>query len=386
MKTRAWKLALGSLATLALRAVAQAQVPDLLTSFDPGGSSLGVGGALQVTGADTLSAYFNPAGVGYLTKRQFGLVYGNLPKSTTFATGTLAPEGRLISSSGSTGSRDITHAGLAFPMSDLRKSGAGVIALAYTVGGTMNDQEFSSSLTTGTISVNNYHLNREAKTEFFTLAYGKANAAQTMSFGFGINYVRQHTSFAEFGTWSDGSGTFGDPNPVADTGYGVGVTVGLQGVPKDSPNMSWGISYRSPVDLHGNPNTSDVYNRIPGRALAGIAIRNDNLRGGKDYAVFGFQLGYFFSGQSSLFFDRTNQTTGGIGVEYNRVGGGGRIPVRFGFASVPSGGNGFATRNAVTYGIGYRPNDGKYTFDIDGASPQGGGSDLSLSLNYRFEK
>ena len=384
---RAWKLAFGAVAGSMLSASSQAQVPDLLTSFDAGGSALGMGGALQVTGADTLSSYYNPAGLGYLAKRQFGLNYRNLPTSNSVSSGTLAPSGRFVDSSGSAGSRNISHVGFAFPLSDVRKGAGGVLGIAYTIGGFMDDQQFSPSLTVNdTLNVTNYHLNRQAKTEFYTLAYGKSNAAQTVSFGVAFNYIRQETSVTEFGTFSDNSGSFGDPNAISDTGHGFGATIGIQGVPKNAPNTSWGISYRTPVSLTGNPNTSDLYGRIPARAMGGIAMRNDNVRGGKDFVVMGAQLGYYFDGRESNYFDRSNQLTGGIGLEYNRVSSTGRIPFRLGFAAVPSGGTGFAARNAVTYGLGYRPSDDKYSIDLNFAAPQGGGYDVSFGFNYRFEK
>lgn len=388
---RAWKLTLGAVGGSMLSATTYAQVPDLLTSFDAGGSSLGMGGSLQAVSADTLSAYYNPAGLGYISGQQFGLNYRNLPHSNSVSSGNFNYSDRFVSTNGTPGSRALTHAGIAVPLSELRKhGGSGVIALTYTVGGQIDDVQTSSGLTYNpTITITNYELDRSAQSDFFTLAYGKTNAAQTFSFGIGLNYVQQRTRFREVGTGVDQNN-----NPVglnlntdnSDSGYGYGVTIGLQGLSSPKSNTSWGVSYRSPVDIKGAPNTGAVYGRIPGRVLAGVGFRNDGLRGGKDYVVFGGQVAYFFDGESSPLFDRTNQTTGGVGLEYNLVRGSYRLPIRFGYAAVPSGGNGFGARSALTYGIGYRPNDGRFNLDVNFAAPENGGYDTSISLTYRFDK
>ena len=132
--------------------------------------------------------------------------------------------------------------------------------------------------------------------------------------------------------------------------------------------------------------TQSLYDKIPARLLAGVAYRQDGLRGGRDFIVYGFQLQHFFSGKNSQVFDREDQTTVGFGLEYSYQTQGFRIPIRLGYNIVPSGGNDFGSRNSFTFGLGYRPNDGRYGVDFNFASPEKGGYDLGISLNYRFGK
>ncbi len=52
--------------------------------------------------------------------------------------------------------------------------------------------------------------------------------------------------------------------------------------------------------------------------------------------------------------------------------------------SIPAGGDGYGSRNAYTYGIGFRPTAGNYSLDLNFATPEGGGSDVALWVSYRF--
>jgi len=60
------------------------------------------------------------------------------------------------------------------------------------------------------------------------------------------------------------------------------------------------------------------------------------------------------------------------------------VPIRLGYNFVPGGGAGYGDRNAVTFGLGYRPNKDDYTIDLNFASPQHGGFDLGLTLSYKL--
>jgi len=381
-------------ATLALAVVsasAQAQVQDMLTTFDAGGSAMGMGGSLQVTTSDTLSSYYNPAGLGYINSHQFGLNYRNLPKSFTASTGSY--QDRVTLSNGTPGPKALSHIGLAFPIGKIGKhKSSGVLGISYTVGGQLDDQESSNLLTVtpGVLGLANYTRDRSSQSDFINLAYGQVNSAQTMSFGVAFDYLKQHTSLVESGTFVDGSNNPTGANlntNLSDDGYGYGATIGVQGLASGRGNASWGASYRTPIEIKGADNTSSEYGRIPGRLLGGLAFRQDNLRGGRDYAVFGAQVGYYSGGKSSANFDRsTSQTTVGVGMEYSIVNSAGRIPLRLGYLTVPSGGSGFAARNTFTYGLGYRPMDNKFALDANFAAPQNGGFDASFTLSLRFDQ
>ena len=88
---------------------------------------------------------------------------------------------------------------------------------------------------------------------------------------------------------------------------------------------------------------------------------------------------------SSPVLARKEQTVVGVGLEYNYVGGFGRLPIRFGFQGVPSGGNSFGARNNFTFGIGYRPGGSDLSIDINFGRPDGGGGDMSFTVGYRFK-
>jgi len=58
--------------------------------------------------------------------------------------------------------------------------------------------------------------------------------------------------------------------------------------------------------------STGLYGQIPGRLILGTSYRQDGLRGGKDFLVLGGQVQQFFSGHSSIYFDRGNQTVLGL--------------------------------------------------------------------------
>lgn len=373
------KLIVVSVAPAALVGLAHAQVPDLLTSYDAGAAAMGAGGALYGTGGGTISAFYNPAGLAYATHKELSLNVKNRPTSNTFSTGTST--NRTLTTDGDPGKRGLSHLGLSVPLSHNR----GVIALTYTLGGYIEDVQTSNSLQFGGLTAQNYRLTRKAASDFYTLAFAKSTASQDFSWGIGINYVRQLVQNTETGTLTGGGQNIPLNTDNSETANGFGVTLGMEGTPKNQPNISWGASVRTPITLRNNPNTGALYGKIPGRILGGLAFRQDGFRGGKDYLVYGFQGQYFFGGRDSLIFQRNNQFIGNVGLEYNFFRFGGRVPVRLGYVVNPKGGDGYGSRNSLNWGLGFRPENGKYDFDLGVANAQGGGTDLSFGVTMRFD-
>ena len=158
-------------------------------------------------------------------------------------------------------------------------------------------------------------------------------------------------------------------------------------MPGGNSNVSYGLSVRTPIQVGGSSTTKAFYERIPGKVSASVAMRRDNLRGGNDYLVYGAQLDAYLFGQGDKVFERDTTLAGGAGVEYNYVTSGARIPLRVGYGVVPSAGNLFKARNALTFGIGYKPFGRNYGFDLNFAAPSTGGTvDAALAVTYRFGK
>lgn len=366
--------------TALLTAPAAAQVPDLLNALDAGGRAMAMGGANAATNVDTLSAYYNPAALAYLDSREIGLVYRNLPESTTRLAGDRSDPDSDTNGQG--GGRSITHAGFASPVRDLLGRGSGTLAFAYTVGGYIDDKATATSLDDDPLTFVNYQLNRKAKSSFYTLSYGKA-LNSGLSYGVGLVYATQEIKYSETGIASDQSVVLDASG--SSTGNGVGVIAGLLYTPASQPNWSLGLSYRSPINLSGNSETSDLYDEIPGRVIFGATYRREGFRGGKDYLLLGGQVQHFFGGDSSQFFERDPQTVFGFGAEYNLGIDSGRVPLRVGFTTVPNAGDGYGSRNAFTFGVGYRPNRYPVGIDLGYAVPEGGGYDFSIAASYRFK-
>ena len=101
--------------------------------------------------------------------------------------------------------------------------------------------------------------------------------------------------------------------------------------------------------------------------------------------VIGAEVQHYFDGGDGVFFDRDPQTVFGVGLEYNYSHSSVRIPVRIGYNFVQAGGFAYGSRNAFTYGIGFRPNNSDWGLDLSFGKPTGGGSDVGLSLSYRFK-
>lgn len=377
MSARKLSFVIGGMAALSMSAFSQ--VPDLLNALDAGGRAMGVGSSLYGTSADTLSGFYNPAGLGYINQGQVGLAYRNLPKSKTKARDEF---GDLeFDSTGTRGNNTISHIGLAYPLNEGKR---GTIGVSYNIGGFIDDSRTNNGVLVGGNPVNFYREDIKAQSDYFTVAYGKANASQNFSWGAGLQFVRQRIS-DRIQLVDSGNNVLLDSD-VDETGSGVGLILGAQFIPKNNPNVSFGISYRSEIDLNGNSDTKSLYDKIPARLLGGVAYRQDGMRGGRDFIVYGLQIQHFFAGKNSQVFDRNAQSTVGFGLEYSYQTQGFRIPLRIGYNVVPGGGDDFGSRNGFTFGFGYRPNDSRFGVDFNFVSPEKGGYDLGISLNYRFGK
>jgi hypothetical protein len=241
-------------------------------------------------------------------------------------------------------------------------------------------------LTDGPLTLRNYRLQREARSSFYSLTYGKA-VSNGLAYGAGLVIASQKIAYSETATAFDSTNTevpFGSVD-ASSTGSGVGVILGALYTPEAAPSWTLGASVRTPISLSGNGSTSSEYDKIPGRALLGATWRREGFRQGRDYLLIGGQIQHFFGGESSRFFDRDPQTVFGLGAEYNLGIESGRVPLRFGFIQIPSSGNGFDARNAFTFGLGYRPNRIPVGVDLSWAVPENGGFDFSIAASYRFK-
>ncbi|MBX7131873.1 MAG: hypothetical protein K1X67_04250 [Fimbriimonadaceae bacterium] len=376
------KLGLAALSA-AMGACAQAQVPDLVSALDAGGRAMGMGGSIYTAGADTFSSYNNPAGLGYVTDATLGLSLRNLPESdTTVTTDFRTPQTETTYRSGS---RAITHVGIAYPFKGRNGRTNGTLGIAYTTGGYIRDFRSGTDLRDGDLVVKDYAELNRVKSDFYTVSYGSAGS--TFSWGLGVvmttTNVENRMFYNIFDADNQNRGFVDTDN--RDTANGVGGIVGIQFVPQGG-NMSLGFSYRTPIELNGNDSTSGYYDKIPGRLSGGLAYRTGGLRGGKDFVIFGLQADGYIQGNKDSVLTRKDQWVIGGGMEYNWNYGNALIPIRFGFNAIPNGGDGlFRDRNTFTFGIGYRPFGSTVGVDFNFASSgEGGGMDMAVGLTYRF--
>ena len=369
-------LAVGTFAIVTFSA--QAQVADLVTAFDAGTRSLGIGGTEHITGADTVSSLTNPAGLGYLNKRQIGLAFRNFPESRTTVTGDLVPQGgERISSSGASGPRGFSHAGFAIPLGN--EGSRGTVGIALTAGGQMRDLRVAGAgLTEGGIPASGYNQLLKNRTDFVSVGYGKASGEGGFSYGASLLYARNNTVNNRTGVPS-GSTLYDEQSS------GFGGVFGVMFIPKSNPNLSFGASYRNEITLNSNSGNILLYDRIPAKLALGTSLRRDGFRGGKDYLVVAAEVQHFFDGSESTFFDRDPHTVFGVGLEYSYNNSNFRIPVRLGYNFAQAGGFGYGRRNSLTYGIGVRPAGTEWGLDLSFGQPSGGGTDIALSLNFRFK-
>lgn len=357
-----------------------AQIPDMLNAFDAGGRSLGLGGGLGATGTGSGSIGSNPAAIAYGTEPELTVNFRNLSESKSTMTGSFtAPD---ITGKGTSGNRSLTHLGYSRPLGH----GAS-LGFAYDVGGFIKDFRTGTNLSNGSTTVVNYQELLQAKTNLFTIAYGKSNPDATSAWGLGLiiamNNIRNFQSYS-IQVGSD------PPTPVTpldnqgDT-FGVGVSIGYQNSPAGS-NTMFGASLRSPITMTGTSEVDGYYSRIPGRASIGIVHRMDNPRRMDDYMLLALNADYYFGGKSSDVFSRTSQFVGGGGVEYHLRQRNAYIPLRVGFRAVGRGGNGFSSFSGLSFGLGYSPDNGNYGFDLDFNTNSIGGSDMSVGLSYRIRK
>ncbi len=368
------KLIAATVAQAALCAVAHGQIPDLMTTFDPGGRAMGLGGSTYSTDASTFSASFNPAGLGYLRQAVFGVSFRNLPGSRNLVTGDFDdPDFNTDYRAGSFG---LGHVGYAFPV------GQGVLGISYTLAGFVRDERFGDGLTLGALTVRNYTETLLSQTDLFTFSYGYGSADGTANYGFGLVVANQYVrNLQDYELFNGGTpaGTVTASN--SGNGLGFGLVAGLLLTPSSSPNTSYGISAQTPIDLSGNSETVQYYDRVPGRVSFGAATRSDGDRG--TYVLYGVQASWYYGGQGNKILARDSYFAFGGGIEYGLRKWGGRVPVRFGYALVPAGGTGFIDRNAMTFGLGYRPDHGDYSLDLSLAKPVDGSDfDMSVSITY----
>lgn len=360
-----------------LAPAAISQVPDTLTSFDPGGRPLGMGSVGYVTGADTLSSLMNPAGLGYIDRPTLGIAMRNLPTSRSVASGDFNDP--FLNTRSGKGNLAFTHVGWATPMGH-----RGVVGVAFTTAGYLNEHRTGNGLSSGPLTIDNYDERVLARTDLLTLSFGQAAQSQTSAWGAGLVFALQHIQNRQTGGIFSGNTQVGLLDVDNDeTGTGLGFVFGFQSQP--SSNMSFGVSFRSEIDLQNNTNTQQLYDKIPARIMAGISGRRDSIRGGSDYLVYGVEVSHFLKGGASTLMDRDAQTVGGVGLEYNYVAGFGRLPLRVGFHAVPSGGNGFGSRNSITFGLGFRPAGSDLSIDIGFGRPEGSASDLSVMVSFKFK-
>ncbi len=362
-------------------AFASAQIPDTATSLETGAAADGAGGAFHVTNADTQSGYWNPAGLGYVNTRQVGITYRHSAASRTRVSGTYQAQTRETEAE--SGAGEIGHIGVTIPASDIKKGAEGTVGVSFTRGGQVDDVGIGPVAGLPDVGgpVRNYVERRKLKVDFVTVAYGKTNRSQNLSVGAGVVIAQAKVAYSEAGTAIPGSWA---PTSVSSNGTGVGVIVGAQYVPPKSLNTSFGISYRSEINLRGNSSTSNLYDKVPSRLVIGAASRRDGLRRGKDFLVYGAQFERYGPGTRSAKVDRRAQTGFGIGVEYHYSLGSADLPIRLGYRSIESGGNDFGSRNALTYGIGYQPNNKAYSVDLS-FSRSGGKTSFGLGATFRFK-
>lgn len=362
------------LAGLAVCTAATAQVPDVMNSLDPGGRAMGVGGSTYVTDANTFSILYNPAGLGYINSPTFGFAMRNLPEARSIISGEFSDPS--FNTDTGVGKRSVTHLGYAFP------AAGGTVGISYTTTGYLNDRRAGNNMPDGNLTVNNYQETTIAKTDMMTLSYGVSRG--NTNYGAGVVFANQYVSNdVQFQQFSGQNLVNSVNRQVSSDGQGIGAVVGMQ-IATDTDSVI-GISAQTPINISNNSSTAAIYDRIPGRISAGFAQRTTGLRGGQDFFIYSGQADYYFGGQRSTQIERDNVFAFSAGVEYSFHQWNTRFPVRVGFSMHPGGGAGFTSRDAFTFGIGYRPDAQPLSVDFSLASPVGGGGvDMALGISYRF--
>jgi hypothetical protein len=335
---------------------------------------MAMGGATSATDVTPHSALLNPAGLGYISVPTLSLSFRNLPETESVLSGNLErPSSRVDRQYGKTA---FTHLGYALPV------GRGTFGFSYSVGGYRLDDQSAGFLLVGPLAAVNYRAFVRAQTDFFTFSYGQQSGES--SWGLGLIYANQYANSRESYVLSDGFNQVGSVDSQASgNSRGIGVVAGFQGA--SGANGMWGLSVRSPIQLTGNDKVTDLYGRIPGRASLGFANRRGIRATSEDYLVYALQADYHFGGERGGVFDRTAALGLGLGLEYNLLRAESRWPIRVGYQRSPRMGDGYSARDAYTFGLGWRPNDGRLGVDINFAKDtRGGPIDAAFGLTYRF--
>lgn len=354
-----------------------AQVPDMLNALDAGGRSMGLGGSQYATSADTFSTIKNPAGLAYIQRPTFGFATTTLPTNRTRVSGSLT--NKVLDTRSRSGDYTLSHIALAYPLGSGDRV-RGTIGIGYTLGGWFHDTQRGSNLSGG---ISQFFDFTRVRTGFTTLSYGTTSGKDNLAIGAGLVVATQDIKNDQVVQFSDTQ----VPPAEADatgSGTGFGVVVGLLYTPAGQPNSSFGISVRTPISIDANSQVMRLYDRIPGVVSGGVAYRRDDVGRANDFIVFGAQVNYFFGGRAGERLDRDAFAAGGVGFEYHYSLGSASIPVRVGYRWAPAGGDPFDDRNGLTYGLGYRPGNRDWSFDINWAQADRGGVDTAIYLTYRF--
>jgi hypothetical protein len=276
----------------------------------------------------------------------------------------------------------------------LRKRADGVLGVSYSVTGVLDDVAVGPANGLplgGGVSIRNFLEQRKVQTDFLTVGYGRTNQAGNLAWGFGLIVANQSVQFRQSGTLVDNTGApiSGGPAVISfpNEDYrstGVGFLAGLQYQSVRNPNLSYNLSFRSPIQMPGG-SAAGNYSTIPGRIMAGIGLRYDGLREGKDdFFVVGANTQYLFGGNGSEAFQRRDQLGFGLGVEYNLDFNAARVPIRLGYSALDSDAAGFGEVIGISYGIGYTPAHGRFSLDLTYFRPRFGGQDTWITATYRF--
>lgn len=350
-----------------------AQVPEMINAFEAGGRAMGAGGSLNNTTPDTLSATNNPAALGYVNSKRFAIATRNFPTTRTIVTGPLT--NLRLNTTQESGDLGLSHIGYAQPMSGNR----GTLGVAWTVGAWMHDDQFGANLPNG---ISRYLDAIRVKTDFMNISWGKASPDMSRSVGVGLVVAYNNA-------YNRRRIVFTDPEipPInarsEDSDIGFGLVAGILVTPSGQSNLTYSLSAQTPITT-GSEGSLSLFNKIPGRVTGGVAVRQEGYRGGKDFAVYGGELRYYFGGENSDRIQRDDVLTGHVGIEYNYHLDRWVFPIRFGYAFVPAGGDDFDNRDSFTYGFGIRPSDKNWGLEVNFGRPNGGGRDTSILLNYKF--
>lgn len=382
-----------SAGVLALVVPASAQVSDLLTAFDSGSRASGAGGALQGSSGDTFATLANPAGLAYADRALVQYAQKNRISTASVASGSF--DDPSLKSKDDKGKAHYSHLGVLFPFEKVRRGGKGTISFSYDLGGYIDDtMTASGNLSLGTgFGVKNFTQKRKVIQDYYTFSYGNMAKGGALAYGFGLTIVNQKLDFRQTGDLVDGNGqpvgggqdviSFPD---VSANGLGLGLVGGVQYTPPNNQNRSFWASFRTPISISDAGGSAANLDVIPARLALGAAQRFGSFlpQRKSDYMVAAVQFEGYFAGSTNKYFDTGNGSALGVGVEYSLDAGGTLIPLRLGYRSTKSNGQGFSDRDGITYGIGYTPNNYKFSIDLNYFKPRQGAEDFTLTATYRF--